>query len=92
MKENHPTYSDIQNVHQQLSDMKFEHWFHDNLFPFQWWLLVITLVLPWFIWWKFVDKKRINNILLFGSLLMLLVMMMDDIGVEMHLWSYPYNA
>ncbi|MYL32865.1 hypothetical protein GLW05_04560 [Pontibacillus yanchengensis] len=86
-----PNYEDIRKVHQQLVDMRVEYWFNHDLLSFQWWILILVLILPWFIWWRFVDKKRIGQILLFGTLLILLVSLLDDLGVEMHLWSYPYQ-
>ncbi|WP_088101998.1 CBO0543 family protein [Halalkalibacter urbisdiaboli] len=87
----YPTFDEIRNVHQQLYDMKLDYWISHDLFTFQWWLLLFILFVPWVIWLRFVDKKRITEILLFGTLLMLLVIMLDDIGVETHLWSYPYQ-
>ena len=91
MTENYPSFEQIRDVHKELTDMKTEYWFHHDLFSFQWWLLLLILFVPWLIWWRFVDKNRISQILLFGTLLMVLVMMLDDLGVESHLWSYPYQ-
>ncbi|MFC0469044.1 CBO0543 family protein [Halalkalibacter kiskunsagensis] len=91
MTEKYPTFDDIRNIQQQFYDLKVEYWLTENLFTFQWWLLLLVLFIPWFIWWRFVDKKRMTQILLFGTLLMILVMMMDDLGVETQLWSYPYQ-
>ncbi|MFN7253461.1 MAG: CBO0543 family protein [Anaerobacillus sp.] len=87
----YPTFEEIRTIHQQLNDMKLEYWISHNLFTFQWWLLLFVLIIPWIIWWKFVDKRKIGQILLFGTLLMVLVIVLDDIGVELHLWSYPYQ-
>ncbi|QGH35101.1 hypothetical protein GI584_14070 [Gracilibacillus salitolerans] len=89
MMEKYPTYKEIRDVHQQLYDMRLEYWISHDLFSFQWWLLLLVLFIPWIIWWRFVDKKRIEQILLFGTLLTILVMTLDDFGVEKHLWSYP---
>ncbi|MDZ5472875.1 CBO0543 family protein [Bacillus sp. 31A1R] len=86
-----PTYEEIRNVHQQLFEMKLDYWISHDLFSFQWWLLLFVLLIPWLVWWKFVDKQRINEILLFGTTLMIIVMILDDLGVELHLWSYPYQ-
>ncbi|WP_077212276.1 CBO0543 family protein [Bacillus dakarensis] len=91
MTEIHQTFYDIRKMHQALYDLKLEYWFSHNLFTFQWWLLLFVLIIPWVIWWRFVDTKRINQILLFGLILMILVIMLDDVGVELHLWSYPYQ-
>ncbi len=91
MNKNHPIYNEIQTIHEQLSDLRLEYFLNQNLFTFQWWILLIALIVPWIIWWKFVDRKRIFRILLYGALLMNLVIMLDDLGVENHLWSYPYQ-
>ena len=40
---------------------------------------------------KFVDRKRIKEILLFGALLIIFIGLLDDIGVNLSLWSYPYK-
>ncbi|MBM7573343.1 CBO0543 family protein [Aquibacillus albus] len=91
MIKNYPNYDEIRNFHQQLYEMRLEYWIGHDLFTFQWWLLLFVFIVPWIIWWRLVDKKRIRQILLFGTLLMILVMFMDDFGVETHLWSYPYQ-
>ncbi|MDQ0257270.1 hypothetical protein J2S74_004728 [Evansella vedderi] len=88
---NYPSFEEIKEVHAKLSQMRLEYWLHHDLFSMQWWLLVAVLIIPWIIWWRFVDKKRLTTILLFGTILMIVVMMLDDIGVEAQLWSYPYQ-
>ncbi|MDG5786311.1 hypothetical protein QA612_02330 [Evansella sp. AB-P1] len=86
-----PSFDDIREVHQKLVELRLEYWINDNLFTFQWWLLLFLLIGPWIIWWKVVHKERISEVLLYGSILMVLVIILDDIGVELHLWSYPYQ-
>ncbi|MFA9557529.1 CBO0543 family protein [Evansella sp. AB-rgal1] len=87
----YPSFQEIREVHHQLVDMRLEYWLHNNVFTFQWWLLLVVLIVPWFIWWMFVDKRRLKEILLFGTILMILVIVLDDLGVELQLWSYPYQ-
>lgn len=87
----YPSYGKISNLEDKLAEMKNEYWLHHDLFTFQWWLLLIIFVVPWILWWRYVDKTRLKDIVLFGSLLMLLVGLMDDIGVYAHFWSYPYK-
>lgn len=91
MTENYPIFDEIQNVHQQLYDMRAKYQISHSLFTVQWSLLLIVLFIPWLIWWRFVEKERITQILLFGTLLMILIIFMDDFGVETHLQSYPYQ-
>ncbi len=91
MMQKYPSFDQIREVHKELGEMRLEYWIQHDLFSYQWWLLLILFIIPWIVWWRFVDKNRISQILLFGSLLMILVMMLDDFGVESHLWSYPYQ-
>lgn len=91
MKAAYPSYNEIRSIEYKLAEMKNEYWLHHDVFTFQWWLLLIIFILPWILWWRYVDKNRLKDIVLFGSLLMLLVGLLDDIGVNAQLWSYPYK-
>ncbi len=88
---NSQSYEEIRELHEVLVQMRIENWLHNDLFSFQWWILLVVFIVPWLIWWVYVEKKRIYEILLFGMLLTNLVIMLDDLGVELHLWSYPYQ-
>lgn len=48
-------------------------------------------VILWTVWTLLVDKKRIRTILLVGLITSLLAIMMDDIGISLSLWAYPYQ-
>jgi hypothetical protein len=91
LKESYPSFKEIQDLQHKLQKMLTDYWLHHDLFTFQWWLLLCIWIVPWIIWWRYVQRKRIKEILLFGSLLMLLVGFLDDIGVNCNLWSYPYK-
>ncbi|MFZ3579697.1 CBO0543 family protein [Virgibacillus sp. DJP39] len=87
----YPTQGEIEKAHKQLTEMRFENFIHQDLLSPQWWLLLGLFVLPWILWWFLVDKSRIKQIWLFGLLLSILITILDDIGVQMSLWSYPYQ-
>lgn len=91
MKTSYPSFEEIQSLHIQIQKMRADYWFHHDLFSFQWWLLLFILIIPWLLWCKYVDRQRIKHILLFGSILMILVSILDDIGISRNLWSYPYQ-
>lgn len=77
---------------QQKADSALqEMWLNDILFTWQWWLLAVLFIVPWFIWWKVVDRERIFNILSYGLMVMLVSMSLDAIGVEYDLWEYHYQ-
>ena len=91
LKATYPSFEELRQIEYRLNEMKHAYWLHHDLFTFQWWLLLIIFIVPWIIWWRYVDKQRLGEILLFGGLLMILVGLLDDIGVNARLWSYPYQ-
>ncbi|WP_421383396.1 CBO0543 family protein [Bacillus salacetis] len=87
----YPTQEEIDNVHKQLLEMRYENFIHQDLFSPQWWFLLSVLFLPWIIWWFLVDKNRIKEVWLFGTMLSILIIILDDLGIELNLWDYPYQ-
>ena len=86
----------IDDLHKQLlqtrklsSDLSLEHWLKEEFNTWGWWLSVTLTILPWIIWWKFVDKKRIFEILTYGLFIIFAATLSDVIGSELVLWNYP---
>lgn len=86
---NYPTKEEINKVDNQLTDMRLDNFIHEDFLSPQWWLLLAITILPWIVWWILVDKKRIKEIWLYGMLLSILIIYLDDIGGELNLWNYP---
>ncbi|WP_078381106.1 CBO0543 family protein [Sutcliffiella halmapala] len=55
----------------------------------RWWLLFISIFLPWIIWWKLADKKRLFELLTYGLLWGCLATWLDIFGTSNRLWEYP---
>jgi hypothetical protein len=85
-----PTFDEIKHVDKKLGDMRHEYWLHETLFSWEWFFLIALIVVPWIIWCFVVNKRRIHEILLYGMIVILISITLDDLGVEMDLWSYPY--
>lgn len=81
----------IYNLHLQANSLYIEFWKNNVFLSFNWWLLIILLILPWFIWWKLVDKKHVKLILTFGFLVTVIVIILDDMGSNLAFWEYPYK-
>ncbi|MGF7056930.1 CBO0543 family protein [Brassicibacter mesophilus] len=81
----------IIELQQQLTNLEHKYWMDNVLFTFNWWILLCLFIIPWLIWWKFVDKKRLQEILLYGVIIMILSSILDDLGVASLLWAYPYQ-
>ncbi len=82
---------DIQEAQKQLFELNYNYWIDEVLFSFNWWILIILMVVPWFLWWRFVDKKRLVEIALMGILVIITAVTIDTIGVSFLLWSYSYD-
>lgn len=91
MEAAYPSFEEILELQNKVVEMQIQNWLHHDLFTLQWWLLLIILVVPWLIWWKFVDRKRLIEILLFGLLMATVVTILDEIGAQLNLWEYPFD-
>lgn len=85
----YPTFEDVKNARETLKDLSIRHWLHDDLFTWQWWLLLAATFLPWVIWLKYHDKARTLEILCYGLLWATLASITDVIGGDLLLWGYP---
>lgn len=85
------SYLTIVQTQSVFTDMKIEQWLQDTVFTWQWWLLVVLFIAPWISWWCVVDKKRLPAIVLLGTFVLVTSSWMDQLGIEMALWYYPYN-
>lgn len=83
------TSDTIRHLEEVLTMLKIHYWLHHDLFSFPWWVLLVTFVVPWVLWWKLVDKSRIVIILVFGLFMSILISLLDEIGTSFGLWSYP---
>lgn len=86
---NIPKLETIEKVRDQLRYMVFDRWKEKVFLTWEWWLLLLLTILPWVIWWKFVDKNRLYEILPFGLIIIILTSTLDILGTELLWWSYP---
>lgn len=78
----------IQQLKVTLWNLTYMQWKTKVLFSNQWWAIIATIAIVYAIWWKLVDKKRLSQLLLFGSLVSVGRILFDIVGSEMVLWSY----
>jgi hypothetical protein len=73
----------------ELDQNDLERWLQYGVFSYRWWLLVAFLIFPWIIWAKLADKSRRMEILLVGTLVMVITMLLDVLGYNLDFWDYP---
>lgn len=81
----------IQNweAHSLFHQLSYNYWIQYSLFTWQWWLLVAILIVPWYFWWRMVDKRRLLEICCYGLLTFIAVIAADAIGLAHGYWIYP---
>ena len=85
------THNEIQQQIHKLNEMTRDYWIHNFVFSFKWWILLFLTIVPWFIWWKIVDKSRLTEISLYGFFIISVSTILDVIGWNYSLWYYPNN-
>ncbi len=65
------------------------YWQDHNYLTIQWWVLVTLSILSPFVWFIFVDKKRITEITAFGMFFGIIAIFLDSIGSNAMVWTYP---
>ncbi|MEQ8200588.1 MAG: CBO0543 family protein [Syntrophomonadaceae bacterium] len=73
-----------------LTQLRIDDWLQHDLFTWQWWVLVVLLILPWFLWWRYTDKKRLQEIFIVGLLVFIFSAYLDAVLSELGLWHYHY--
>ncbi len=91
MLNTYPSFEEILEVQNKVVAMQIQDWLKHDMFTYQFWLLVILLVFPWFIWWKFADRKRLVEILLYGLFVATFATIFDELGAQLNLWEYPID-
>lgn len=83
-----PTNESIYEIKNMLWPQLYAHWVNQELFTFAWWVTVIFLIACYIIWWKLLDKSRLVELLLFGSLLAVMSAIVDTVADNLMLWQY----
>ncbi len=86
-----PSDMEISQVAQSLFSMRLQNWLGQDLWSSQWWLLLAALIIPWLIWFRLADRRRIFELLTFGLMAIHLTIMVDVVGINHGLFSYPYR-
>lgn len=86
------TTEEIAEMVKLLSKARLENWIREAFGTWRWWVLLLLLVIPWFIWYKYADKKQLHEITLYGALISIVSITLDELGFELSLWNYPVDV
>ena len=84
-----PTWQDVLDLTTQFRNTTTEYWLSENVFTFSWWILLITTVGLFIVWYIFLDKNRIFEIITYGFFVGTIAILADTFGISLGLWQYP---
>jgi len=76
---------------EQIREVRLDYWFNEVVFTTNWWFLLLLSIIPWVLWIKFIDPKRLFETLFYGSLISIYSILLDDIGSYYLCWIYQYQ-
>jgi hypothetical protein len=79
-----PSYDDVEKARSIFKEIAYEHWLNDDLLTWKWWLILGLTIIPWIIWWKIVDRSRRQEIFVFGLIIGILAMILDNLGTDFY--------
>lgn len=85
------TSSDYKSIYvatEKFRDVRLQHWLKNDLFSPTWWLLLVLTIVPWLVWWKLADRKRLTELICFASLIAVICVVLDAIGTVNLWWMY----
>lgn len=77
----------IYQLQTEMWRLLYEDW-KAGLMTAEYWGIVLFILLYYALWWKLTDKRRITELLLFGSLVAVMREIVDLAGVTSGLWLY----
>jgi hypothetical protein len=90
--QNYPSNEQLAEMTRLLTQGRIENWLGEGLGSWRWWVLAALLNVPWFIWAKLVDKKQLHELALFGMIVMVYTITLDELGFVLSLWYYPVEV
>lgn len=72
----------------KLTAERFREWVQEDLFSFNWWVMLVLFLLCAYLWWKASDKRRLPEFILFTAAAMIMILVLDQLGEDLTLWYY----
>ena len=81
-----PEQQAIVNLKKLLYQVRFNDWINNDIFTSRWWILLLSFIVPWFIWFLLVDKGRLKEMLLYLLSTASIAILLDESGITLGMW------
>lgn len=82
------TFEMIAETRDTLHHLILTKWMTEDVFSVKWWGIVAFIVFSYVLVFSLLDKRRLTQILLFGSLMTVAIVTYDLTGANFGLWGY----
>lgn len=82
-------FDEIQLMNKILGEKALDYWLNQVFLSYQWWIILLSILVPWILWWIIVDKKRVKEMTLVSILIALISFILDQTGAALEFWAYP---
>lgn len=79
----------MQQIGYQINRLQLSDWLHDDLHKWTWYFNLLLTLVPLYICWKLIDRRRLLELLVYGLFLGAIITLMDSLGLAFNLWDYP---
>jgi hypothetical protein len=76
----------------ELYHLSIQHWLNYEFLTWRWFLKIFIIAFLIFIFYKFIDRKRIFEIVAYGTFIALISTILDIIGTYLVFWEYPVRV
>ncbi|QDP40280.1 CBO0543 family protein [Radiobacillus deserti] len=81
---------ELMNAKEHTAILLKQYWHEQVVNTPQWWFLLISLILPWIVWFFLVDRNRLLPITFVGLFFMFVSSFLDQLGNSLNYWRYSY--
>lgn len=89
MDQHENTFESLTRMQRELAETRINYWLENNVLTWGWWLTILLLIAPWFIWWRLVDRRRLTEMLSYIYISFVITIILDSLGSELSWWAYP---
>ncbi|UCZ54958.1 hypothetical protein LGQ02_09515 [Bacillus shivajii] len=92
MKKQFEALKQIKTMVEELSNTQIEYWqSFSNLSTWQFWGVVLMLIVPLIVFFTSIDRKNILLLGFFGFNYHVWFQYVNSVGIKLGLWEYPYQ-
>ena len=78
-------------LQKKLTELHVKEWLADDVFHIRWWILIGLMIGMFIAWLLLLDKAKMKETCLFLVLAIIIILGIDEYGVELILWEYPID-